>query len=106
MVKLNQTIDDRDPGRFELKIRQLETDNEKLQVENSRILVEMSLPKQLQTIFPKTDKLALKTLNFVHEVETNKFVKNTYSKAAGGFLSFAEKLFNKVCTPLESKTIE
>ena len=102
MVKLNQTIDDRDPARFELKIHQLNTENEKLQVENQRILVEMSLPKQLQTIFPKTDKLALKTLNFVHEIETNKFVKNTYSKAAGGFLSFAEKLFNKVCTPIES----
>ena len=62
----------------------------------------MSLPKQLQTLFPKTDQLAIKTLNFVHEVEHNKFVKNTYSKAAGGFLSFAEKMFNKVCTPLES----
>lgn len=102
MVKLNQTIDDRDPIKFESKIQQLETDNEKLQIENNRILVEMSLPKQLQTIFPKTDQLALRTLNFVHEVETNKFVKNTYSKAAGGFLSFAEKLFNKVCTPLEN----
>jgi len=32
MVKLNQTIDDRDPIKFESKIQQLETDNEKLQV--------------------------------------------------------------------------
>ena len=32
MVKLNQTIDDRDPTKFESKIQQLETENEKLQV--------------------------------------------------------------------------
>jgi len=102
IVKLHQRIEDRDPAKFKSKIQDLENDNEKLQIENERILVEMTLPKQLQTLFPKTDQLAIKTLNFVHEVEHNKFVKNTYSKLAGGFLGFAEKLFNKVSTPLEN----
>lgn len=95
-------MEERDPTKNEQIIQELRAEVETLKAEKEEIKEKMKLDRQLQTLFPKHDKLVLSTLNFVHMVEKNKALKHLYKKMMDKILIFSGKIFKKVSPYFES----